>query len=212
MVDVNSGEKQVDLRPRDPALAVSPDFAGLRALRAKSGRARQHATCWPPCSLIVPSSLSSAAGCPGALAQRRLLVARGTQIAVAIRLQFKASAWMTMPGRRSPGPDPAGAELLAQQMSPRGITGRLDQVVAVPHQGKSSWRDSAPGDCPGTHPGTRSSPRSASPPARSRTGWRPRGDPLPQPVPRRPDGVVPSVPIRLMQTPTTCRMLPLTGI
>ena len=54
---------------------------------------------------------------PGAFAHRRLLVS-GTQIAVAKRLRFRASPWMTMTGRRKPGPEPTGSGKSAQHTSP----------------------------------------------------------------------------------------------
>lgn len=61
---------------------------------------------------------------PGASDQRRLLVS-GTHIAVAIRLRFKGSPWITTTGRLRPGPEPVGPGKSAHQISPCEITNRF---------------------------------------------------------------------------------------
>jgi hypothetical protein len=54
---------------------------------------------------------------PGAVAHFMLLV-RGTQTTVAIRLRFNASPCTTTTGRRNPGPEPRGSGRSAHQTSP----------------------------------------------------------------------------------------------
>ena len=58
---------------------------------------------------------------PGASAQYKLLV-NGTQMTVAIRLQFKESPCTTITDRLNPGSEPVGSERSAHHTSPRLIT------------------------------------------------------------------------------------------
>jgi hypothetical protein len=86
-----------------------------------------------------PVVLAGRSTLPGASAQRILLI-KGTQTMVLMRLRFNVSPWTTRTGLRKPGPEPVGSGRSAQYTCPWAITIQWLQACVWPRR---KWLDRA---------------------------------------------------------------------